>query len=147
MSPPIVSGRCYRIDTDPSRLDIAFIHDFLTRGIPEGVVRRAVGHSLSFGLYCDEQQIGFARIVTDHATFAYLTDVFVVAEERHAGLGQWLIRVILAHPPLQGLRRWILATKKREASLSAIRLYRVVSRSLLSGAVRSRDLRVTGGMG
>jgi GNAT superfamily N-acetyltransferase len=74
-------------------------------------LRRAIAHSLSFGLYRDGAQIGFARVVTDQATFAYLADVFVVAEERNAGLGQWLIETILAHPPLRGLRRWLLVTK------------------------------------
>jgi GNAT superfamily N-acetyltransferase len=64
-----------------------------------------------FGLYRGGTQVGFARIVTDQATFAYLADVFVVAEERNAGLGRWLIETILAHAPLQGLRRWLLVTK------------------------------------
>ena len=75
------------------------------------VVERAIAHSLCFGLYRDGAQIGFARVVTDEATFAYLADVFVVAEERNAGLGQWLVETILAHPPLQGLRRWLLVTR------------------------------------
>ena len=71
----------------------------------------ALAHSLVFGLYREDRQIGFARVVTDRATFAYLTDVFVSAEERNSGLGQWLVETILAHPPLQGLRRWLLVTK------------------------------------
>jgi GNAT superfamily N-acetyltransferase len=113
----IVGGRCYQIDTDPSRLDIALIHHFLAkcshwaRGVPLDVLRRAIAHSLAFGAYRDGVQIGFARVVTDQATFAYLADVFVVAEERNAGLGQWLVAAILAHPSLQGLRRWLLVTK------------------------------------
>jgi GNAT superfamily N-acetyltransferase len=112
-----VRGHCYQIDTDPSRLDFALIHHFLAkcshwaRDIPRDVLRRAITHSLAFGLYCDSAQVGFARVVTDQATFAYLADVFIVAEERNAGLGQWLIEAILAHPPLQDLRRWLLVTK------------------------------------
>jgi GNAT superfamily N-acetyltransferase len=112
-----ICGRLYQIDTDPSRLDIALVHHFLAecshwaRNMPLDTLRRAIAHSMAFGLYRDAAQIGFARIVTDQATFAYLADVFVVAEERNAGLGQWLIEAILAHPPLQGLRRWLLVTK------------------------------------
>jgi GNAT superfamily N-acetyltransferase len=107
----------FEIDTDKSRLDIAVIHRFLSecshwaRGIPVATVRRAIDNSLAFGLYRDGVQIGFARIVSDEATFAYLADVFVAAEERGRGLGQWLVEAILAYPPLQGLRRWLLATR------------------------------------
>ncbi len=72
---------------------------------------RAIANSLCFGLYRDGAQIGFARLVTDEATFAYLADVFVVAEARNTGLGQWLIETILAHPRLCGLRRWHLVTR------------------------------------
>ena len=113
----MVGGRCYQIDTDQSRLDITLVHEFLAncshwaRGIPIDVLRRAIAHSLVFGLYCDSAQIGFARVVSDRATFAYLADVFVVAEQRKAGLGQWLVETILAHPPLRELRRWLLVTK------------------------------------
>ena len=113
----VVGSRHYQIDTDPTRLDIALIHHFLAecshwaRGIPLDTVRRAIGHSLVFGVYRERAQIGFARLVTDQATFAYLADVFVVPEERNAGLGRWLIESILTHPPLQGLRRWLLVTK------------------------------------
>jgi GNAT superfamily N-acetyltransferase len=116
-----VGGRRYQIDTDPTRLDIALVHHLLAecshwaRDIPLDTLRRAIAHSMPFGLYRDGRQIGFARIVTDQATFAYLADVFVVAEERNAGLGQWLIETILAHPPLQGLRRWLLVTKNAKS--------------------------------
>jgi GNAT superfamily N-acetyltransferase len=112
-----VGGLVYEIDTAKDRLDIALIHDFLTRcshwarGIPRDVLERAVAHSACFGLYRDGEQIGFARVVTDEATFAYLADVFVVAGERNAGLGQFLIEAILAHQPLQRLRRWHLVTR------------------------------------
>jgi N-acetylglutamate synthase-like GNAT family acetyltransferase len=106
----------FDIDTDKARLDRALIHRFLAsshwaKGIPMAVVERAIEHSLSFGLYRDGEQIGFARVVTDHATFAYLADVFIVAAERDRGLGQWLVETILAHPELQGLRRWLLGTR------------------------------------
>jgi hypothetical protein len=113
----MISGGCYQIDTDPDLLDIPLIHHFLARcshwarDIPLDVLRRAIAHSLPFGLYRDNLQVGFARVVTDQATFAYLTDVFVIAEERNAGLGQWLIQTILSYPPLQDLRRWLLVTK------------------------------------
>ncbi len=113
----VAGGRRYQIDTDKNRLDLPLIHDFLAncshwaRGIPRDVVARAIDHSLAFGLYHDTAQIGFARVVTDQATFAYLADVFVLAGERKAGFGQWLIETILDHPPLHGLRRWLLVTR------------------------------------
>jgi GNAT superfamily N-acetyltransferase len=107
----------YEIDTDPSRLDLGVIHDFLAncshwaRGIPRETLRRAIDHSLSYGVYRDGAQIGFARVVTDEATFAYLADVFVIAAARNAGLGQWLVETLLADPRLAGLRRWLLVTR------------------------------------
>src|SRR5215472_1107173 len=113
----IVGGVCVEIDTDKDRLDIALIHHFLSecshwaRGIPLAVMCRSIAHSLAFGLYRDGVQIGFARVVTDEATFAYLADVFVGADHRGAGLGQFLVEAILAHEPLQGLRRWLLVTR------------------------------------
>lgn len=109
-------GITYEIDTAKDRLDIGLIHDFLwrcshwARDIPRATLENAIAHSLCFGLYADGKQIGFARIVSDEATFAYLADVFVVAEYRNAGLGQFLVEAILAHEPLQGLRRWLLVT-------------------------------------
>ena len=113
----VMSGHRYEIDTDKGRLDLGLIHDFLSncshwaRGIPREKLERAIANSLAFGLYRDGAQIGFARLVTDQATFAYLADVFVIADERNLGLGQWLIETILGHPTLQGLRRWLLATR------------------------------------
>jgi GNAT superfamily N-acetyltransferase len=112
-----VGGSTYEVDTAKNRLEIGLVHYFLShcshwaRGIPRDVVERAITNSLCFGLYCDGKQIGFARVVTDEATFAYLADVFVVAEHRHVGLGQFMVEGILAHEPLQGLRRWLLVTR------------------------------------
>jgi GNAT superfamily N-acetyltransferase len=108
------------IDTDQARLDFPLIHDFLARtpwaaGIPAETLRRAIAGSLCFGVYRDGRQIGFARVVTDRATFAYLTDVFVTEEARNAGIGQFLVEAIQAHPELQGLRRWLLVTRSAQS--------------------------------
>jgi GNAT superfamily N-acetyltransferase len=75
------------------------------------VLLRSISHSLPFGLYKEGRQIGFARVVTDRATFAYLADVFVLPEERGRGLGRWLVQAVLDHPDLQGLRRWLLGSR------------------------------------
>lgn len=105
------------ISTDPARLDLDVVHGYLSgesywaRGVPRDRLERALRHSLCFGLYRGERQIGFARVVTDRATFAYLADVFVLASERGGGLGGWLIEAIHRHPELQGLRRWLLCTR------------------------------------
>lgn len=107
----------FRISTDRGRLDVEVIHDFLSRksywaqGRELAVVKRGIENSLNFGVYRQDQQIGFARVVTDYATFAWLADVFVLEEHRGQGLGKWLVEVILSHPRLQGFRRWALATK------------------------------------
>lgn len=111
----------FTVSTDKARLDVELIHRFLAatywaRGIPAAVVRRAIDHSLCFGLYENsqegERQVGFARVITDYATFAYLSDVFVLEAYRGRGLGDWLVATILAHPDLQGLRRWSLVTRE-----------------------------------
>ena len=110
-------GTFYEIDADPSRLDLDLVHDFLAncshwaRGIPRETLCRAIANSLAYGLYCDGAQIGFARVVSDRATFAYLADVFVVAGARNAGLGQWLVETIVGDPRLSGMRRWLLVTR------------------------------------
>ena len=96
-------------------LDIETIHNFLresywAKGIPRPIVEKAVNNSLCFGLYHNSKQVGFGRAVSDHATFAYLTDVFVVPAYRGRGLGKWLVSCIIGHSELQGLRRWMLAT-------------------------------------
>jgi GNAT superfamily N-acetyltransferase len=106
----------YVVSTDRSRLDLDVIHEFLREaywspGIPREVVERAVAHSLQFGLFAaDGAQVGFARAITDRATYAYLADVFVLPAHRGRGLGTWLVGCVLSHPELQGLRRWGLAT-------------------------------------
>ncbi len=112
----ILDGARYEIDADRARLDMRTVHGFLVashwaRGIPMAVLQRAVRRSLPFGLYKDGRQVGFARVVTDHATFAYLADVFVLENEGGLGLGGWLVESILGHPALQGLRRWLLGTR------------------------------------
>ena len=104
------------VDTDPSRLDMDVIHGFLgqsywARGIPRALMERAVRNSLCFGLYEGGRQVGFARVITDQATFAYLADVFVVESHRGRGLAKVLIAAVVAEPRLQGLRRWMLATR------------------------------------
>ena len=107
----------YLISTDQARLNIGLIHDYLANtsywavGRPLETVRRSIEHSLAFGLYKGEQQVGFARVITDYATFAWLADVFVLDQFRGQGLGKWLVDVIISHPELQGFRRWVLATR------------------------------------
>ena len=107
----------YEISTDPSRLNIDLIHDFLSNnsywaaGRARDVVERSIENSLPFGIYKGSVQIGFARVVTDYATFAWVADLFVLAEHRERGLSKWLMDVIIAHPQLQGFRRWVLSTK------------------------------------
>jgi len=104
------------VSLDPGRLDLDLIHGFLSqtywaRGIPREIVERAVRNSLCFGLYEGERQVGFARVITDEATFAYLADVFVIESHRGRGLAKVLIAAVVAEPRLQGLRRWMLATR------------------------------------
>ena len=105
----------FRVSTDPRLLQLAVIHDFLRQTywaneISESVLKKALDGSLCFGLYQGERQVGLARVITDRATFAYLSDVFVPDEFQGQGLGQWLVGCVLAHPELQGLRRIMLST-------------------------------------
>lgn len=107
----------YCISTDRNRLDLHVIHGFLSTsywspGIPRATVERGIAHTECFGIYHDQDgQVGFARVVTDYSCFGYLCDVFVLESHRRRGLSKWLMECILAHPELQGFRRWMLATR------------------------------------
>jgi GNAT superfamily N-acetyltransferase len=121
----------FLISTDPARLDLDVIHNFLTncywaRGVPRDVVARSMGNALCFGIYDGGDsvpylakearhgaptQVGFARVISDFATIAYVGDVFVLESHRGRGLGKWLMECIMQHPALQNLRRWILTTR------------------------------------
>ncbi len=111
----------FSISTDKSKLDVSVIHGYLSnesywaKNIPLEIVKRSIEGSLCFGLYVSEnsisKQVGFARIITDCATFAYLADVFVLPSYRGNGLSKWLMKIIMDCPHLQGLRRWLLATQ------------------------------------
>jgi GNAT superfamily N-acetyltransferase len=106
----------YEISTDPSRFDVDLIHHVLStsywaEGRPREVVERSIRHSLCFGVYAEGAQVAFARVITDHAVFAYLADVFVVPERRGLGIATSLVQAILAHPDLQGLKVFLLRTR------------------------------------
>lgn len=107
----------FTISTDRTRLQIEAIHKFLSEesywanNRTREQTETAIKNSLPFGVYKGENQIGFARIVTDYATFAYLGDVYILEEFRGRGLSKWLMETIVKHPDLQGFRRWVLATK------------------------------------
>ncbi len=107
----------YRISNEFDAMDLTVIHGFISNSywgtkIPFEIMRRAAENSLCFGVFTNAgQQVGFARMVTDKATFAYLADVFILDDHRGIGLSKWLMETILAHPDLQGLRRMVLATK------------------------------------
>jgi GNAT superfamily N-acetyltransferase len=106
----------YLISTDQRLLDFDVIHGFLTTsywspGISMEIVRQAAAGSLAFGVYFEKKQVGYARLITDGATFAYLADVFIIPAEQGKGLSKWLVESILKTPGLHGLRRWMLATR------------------------------------
>ncbi len=106
----------FQITTDRSRMQIDTIHRFLQKSYwaakrTQEVIRKSIDHSLPFGIFAGEKQVGFARVVTDFATFAWIADVFVDEEFRGQGLSKWLMESMMGHPELQGLRRWVLATK------------------------------------
>jgi GNAT superfamily N-acetyltransferase len=135
----------FLISTDPARLDLDLIHDFLThcywaKGIPREVVARSVEHALCFGIYEESPrlakegrpfdlaqgkhgtsaQVGFARVISDFATIAYVGDVFVLETHRGRGLGKWMMECIVEHPALQNLRRWILTTRDAHGLYSQV---------------------------
>lgn len=106
----------YEISTDRSRLDIALVYDFLrssywAQGISRPVVEKSIQHSLCFGVYAGTRQIGFARVITDFVAVAYIADFFVVTEYRKRGISKLLMRAIIEHSELQGVRRLLLATR------------------------------------
>lgn len=110
----------YTISTDINKLDILSIHEFLSNetdwsyGIPLDTLGTSIENSLNFGLYYNNKQIGYARVISDYSTIAYVGDVYVLKEFRGKGLSKWLINEIMEHPNLQGLRRWILITDTAE---------------------------------
>jgi GNAT superfamily N-acetyltransferase len=106
----------FTVSTDPALIELDEVHEFLTesywaKGISREVVARSIENSLCFGLYAQGKQIGFARVISDYATYAYIGDVFVLESFRGRGLGKWLMECIMHHPRLQGLRRWSLITR------------------------------------
>jgi len=107
----------YTISTDRTKLNIEAIYNFISlesywgKGRSIEVIKKSIENSLPFGVYYKDEMIGFARVVTDYATFAWVADVFILPEHRGKDLSKWLMETILAHPELQGFRRWVLATK------------------------------------
>ena len=106
----------FNISAEKEKMDIDLIHSFLTQsywaeGISKEIVRRSIEGALCFGVFENDRQVGFARMITDRATFAYLADVFIIEEYRGLGLSKWLMEFIMSYPDLQGLRRMILATR------------------------------------
>ncbi|MHB8207531.1 GNAT family N-acetyltransferase [Mucilaginibacter sp.] len=130
----------YKISTDQNLLDLEVIHNYLSnesywsKGITKEKVQRSIENSMCFGVYKDGKQVGLARVVTDKAIFAYLCDVFILDEYRGNGLSKWLLQTILAHPDLQGLKRWTLAT------LDAHGLYKQFGFAPLSNPDRWMDI-------
>ena len=115
----------FLISTDRGRLSLDVVHGFLTncywaKGIPREVVARSIENALCFGIYDGQSQIGFARVITDFATIAYIGDVFVLETHRGRGLGKWLMQCITEHPALQNLRRWILTTRDAHGLYSQV---------------------------
>lgn len=111
----------YTLSDDPARIDAVAVHAYLSRsywaeGIPLELVKRGIAGSLCVGVYHPVAgQVGFTRVVTDRATFAYLCDVYVLEGHRGHGLGKWMMQAVMEHPDLQGLRRWMLVTKDAHA--------------------------------
>jgi GNAT superfamily N-acetyltransferase len=116
MNDAVFINKGYQISTDKNLLDFEVIHKYLNEdsywanGMPVDVLKTAIENSVCFGVFYLQQQIGFASVITDKATFAYIGNVFVLPEFRGKGLSKWLMQTIMAHPELQGLRRWSLAT-------------------------------------
>jgi len=140
MTPLEIQRGAHTISTDPAKLDLDAMHAFLSRaywseGIPREILSRAVQHSLNFGVYHGKQQIGLARVITDYATFGYVCDVYILEAYRGRGLAKWLMQTVVAHPDLQGFRRWMLATR------DAYGLYRQVGFTELTQVERWMEIR------
>lgn len=107
----------FNITTDNHQLDIDYIHHYISEksywaeNIPIGIVKKSIEGAMCFGVYDNGKQIGFARVITDKATYGYLADVFIDENYRGKGLGIWLMETIMSHPELQGFRNWMLATR------------------------------------
>ncbi len=107
----------YTISNDPSKIEVETVHEYLSKhsywaqNIPYAVVQTSIQNSFCFGVFFEGRQVGFARLITDKATFAYLADVFILPEHRGKGLSKWLMQAMQALPELKGLRRWLLGTK------------------------------------
>ncbi|MHC1700620.1 MAG: GNAT family N-acetyltransferase [Humidesulfovibrio sp.] len=136
----------YTVTDDRAALDTEVVFGFLSesywaKGIPRETCLRSLENSLCFGLLHGGQQAGFCRVVTDRATFAYLADVFVLPEHRGRGLGKWLVACVLAHPELQGLRRFLLATLNAHGLYSQVGFAPMSRPELFMEIVRSYDAR------
>jgi GNAT superfamily N-acetyltransferase len=133
----------YLISTDKTRIDLNIVHSFLTQsywaeGISRELVCKSIENSLAFGMYKNKEQVGFARVITDLATFAYIADVFIVEDHRKRGLAKWLMEVIVSCPELQGFRRWLLATRDAHG------LYRKVGFTALNAPERWMQIHTPG---
>jgi GNAT superfamily N-acetyltransferase len=132
----------YLLSTDKQKLDTGTIHQYLSNetywapGVPLEVVQRSIDNSVCFGIYHNGNQVGFARVVTDKATFAYLADVFVLPAHRGKGLSKWMIGFIHDHPELQGLRRWLLGTRDAHG------LYRQLGWTDISAELAGRFMQI-----
>jgi GNAT superfamily N-acetyltransferase len=129
----------FTVSSDLSRMDMNVVHGYLSRaywceGLPRETLERAMRNSLCFGLFEGEQQVGFARVVSDRTTFAYVCDVFVLQSHQGRGLGTWLMQCVVRHPELQGLRRWHLTTRDAHS------LYRKLGFTLLSKPERHMEI-------
>ena len=141
----------YTVSTDRSRLDVASVHAFLTRtywspGIPEETVRRAIAGSICFGIYHGDAQVGFARVITDRATYAYLSDVYVLEAHRGRGLSKWMMSVIMTHPDLQGLRRFSLSTRDARGLYEQFG-FQLVANPQMQMEILRRDIYLTASSG
>jgi GNAT superfamily N-acetyltransferase len=115
----------FTVSTDRELIDLDLVHGFLTesswaKGVPRDIVARSIENSLCFGVYSEGKQVGFARVVTDYATYAYVGDVFLLEPFRGRGLGKWIMECVVQHPRLQGLRRWSLVTSDAHALYSQV---------------------------